>query len=191
MIDREYHVNFYLDQMPAGLNNTAHGDENVHYYTGIPIGNITSLGHVIYNHYTFNVYYNTNPKDDTYTIVGFNIVPISLNNEENNLKCAKKFKDYNSNFRDHEKQLLYISEQYPYTIHFTYDVIFYKSNIPFSSRWDHYTHLHNDKIHWYGMVNSSLIIIIFSILVLFIFSRALKKDIDIYNTVILGVIFRE
>jgi transmembrane 9 superfamily protein 2/4 len=188
MIDRDYRINFYLDKLPAGFNNILHSD--VHYYSGIPIGNKTlnsdgSWSYKLYNHYTFTVHVNKN--NNKYSVVSFYALPLSINHKsKNDTKCARDKDSYNKNFRDHESQLLYENgneNNSPYDIVFTYDVIFRESKIPFSSRWDHYMHLDNDQIHWFSLLNSGLIILIFSIIVLYIFTRALKRDIEIYNTV--------
>jgi len=93
------------------------------------------------------------------------------------LKCSKDKENYNLNFYDVEKQLLRNK------IIFTYDVVFELSNVSFSSRWDHYLHLDSDKIHWYNLINSSLIIIIISSVVVYIFMRAVRREIEVYNTV--------
>ena len=65
-------------------------------------------------------------------------------------------------------------------------IIYEKSNVAFSSRWDHYLHLQNDNIHWFSLINSALIISILSFILLNIFCRALKRDIDVYNTRVTG-----
>jgi transmembrane 9 superfamily protein 2/4 len=190
MIDRDYRINFNLDKLPAGYNFTQHFD--VHYYSGIPIGfkrqmaNETVWSYVLYNHYTFTVHVNKN--NGKYSIVEFYALPLSINHGgKNDLKCALNKDSYIENFRNHEAQMLYDnftdSGNPGYEVVFTYDVIFRDSVIPFSSRWDHYMHLENDQIHWFSLINSGLIILIFSIIVLYIFTRALKRDIEIYNTV--------
>ena len=68
---------------------------------------------------------------------------------------------------------------------YTYDVVFYDSKIEWASRWDHYLHSNkSENIHWFSILNSNLIILIFSVLIAYIFCRVLKKDIDYINTVL-------
>jgi transmembrane 9 superfamily protein 2/4 len=186
MIDRDYRVNFYLDKLPAGFNFTM--DTDVHYYGGIPIGYKEfqkydgSYKYVIYNHFTFNVHVNKN--NNKYSVVSFYIYPLSINHpSKDDLKCAKDKNTFNDNVRNHEKQYLWDNSTQSFTVQFTYDVVFREAKVPFSSRWDHYMHLDNDQIHWFSLINSGLIILIFSIIVLYIFTRALKRDIEIYNAV--------
>jgi transmembrane 9 superfamily protein 2/4 len=187
MIDRDYRISFYLDKLPAGFKLSI--DHDVHYYSGIPIGtkryeNDNTFKYILYNHYTFYVYVNR--ANNRFSIVAFYIQPLSINHKDKNqLVCAKNPDDYKKNFFDHEKVLLYELDNNNdfISVPFTYDVLFTESTIPFSSRWDHYKHLENDKIHWFSLVNSGLIILIFSLVVLYIFTRSLKRDIEVYNTV--------
>lgn len=114
-----------------------------------------------------------------------NLIPKTEKNENNKqtestqdiLKCATNKENYNLNFYDVEKQKL------KNKVIFTYDVVFELSDVSFSSRWDHYLHIDSDKIHWYNLINSSLIIIITSSIVVYIFMRAVKREIEVYNTV--------
>lgn len=107
----------------------------------------------------------------------YNNNDIKADSYQDILKCASSKKDYNLNFYDVEKQVL------RNRIIFTYDVVFELSDVSFSSRWDHYLHLDSDKIHWYNLINSSLIIIIISAAVVYVFLRAVKREIEVYNTV--------
>ena len=97
--------------------------------------------------------------------------------KEDKLNCADSKENYNLNFFDVEKQIL------RHKMIFTYDVVFELSDISFSSRWDHYLHLDSDKVHWYNIVNSSVIILLISTIVVYVFLGAVKREIEIYNTV--------
>jgi transmembrane 9 superfamily protein 2/4 len=66
---------------------------------------------------------------------------------------------------------------------YTYDVIFRSSNIKWATRWDHYLHSQNSQIHWVSILNSNIIILVFTLLIAHIFCRALKRDIDYINSV--------
>jgi len=190
MIKRNYTVNWYVDKLPAGLKNEMGEKVDVHYLSGIPLGYYTELSPgreeiYIYNHLTFTIQIHkeqvSKGSESLYSIVGFNIQPFSIHQDsEHGKKCSTDKENFNKNFRT-EKQKLELGE-----VLFTYDIVFEYSNVPFSSRWDHYLHIHNDSIHWFSLINSSLIIVIFSAIVLHIFMRALKKDIEIYNTRVTG-----
>jgi transmembrane 9 superfamily protein 2/4 len=186
MISKNYTTSWFVDKLPAGFKHIVDpntGKTDVHYLGGIPIGYndpnaADTYEYKIYNHLTFTVQIHSEG-EDSYTIVGFNILPQSIyQNEKTGPKCSTV--DIAENFHK-EKQGL--TEGFSLI---TYDIVFENSKIPFSSRWDHYLHLQNDNIHWYSLINSSLIILIFSFIVLHIFCRALKRDIDIYNTRVTG-----
>jgi len=189
MIKRNYTVNWYADKLPAGLKFENGEKVDVHYLSGVPLGYqqhaVDGDDTIFYNHLTFTIliHKESGGKDseNLYTIVGFNIQPFSIHqNKEIGKKCSLNKENFNKNFRT-EKQKLEEGD-----ILFTYDVIFETSNVPFSSRWDHYLHIHNDNIHWFSLINSSLVIVILSFTILHIFMRALKKDIEIYNTRVTG-----
>jgi hypothetical protein len=273
MIRRNYKVKFYLDKLPGALNMFPFKDKNgkieILYSSGIPLGYIDLDVNkkeifYIYNHFTFNVKVHYENNLDKYTIVGFDIIPISINhnisgymdnngiitikkniseikdlNNKNNrnrnrefrqlnnsieenfnnkntigkninlddtfensknkkneseinklsktkaegesedkLNCAKNKEDFNYNFYNVEKQRLNNK------IIFTYDVVFELSKVSISSRWDHYLHSEDDNIHWYNLINYFIIILMISGIIVYIFLRSVRRDIEIYNTVI-------
>lgn len=90
MIRRDFKVKYYLDKLPAGYNLYPLKDKNnnheIHYSSGIPLGYYVSNPDgsetfYIYNHLTFNVKVHYEKNLDKYTIVGFDIIPISINHQ--------------------------------------------------------------------------------------------------------------
>jgi len=70
---------------------------------------------------------------------------------------------------------------------FTYDVLWRASNVKWASRWDIYLSMDNavpDKVHWFSIINSLLIVIFLSIMVAMILIRNLHRDIVRYNKVL-------
>ena len=195
LISKNYRINWYLDSLPAGIAKTIIKGDNkyqreITYNEGIAIGYIAdSINDTdnnthtntktmyIYNHYRMYVslYKGTN---DKYQVVGFEIEPFSIKTNTNNTSS--------SNVTTHQTvqelinspaQALNKDEE----ISFTYDVIFRFSNITFASRFDHYTPT-NQHVHWFGIINSNILILTLTILTIFTFTRAIKQDIEIYNT---------
>ena len=175
LIERNYFINFALDHLSAGMNYTipTRNHSSVTYRIGIPLGhsrkNETTF---IYNHY--NMYIDLNEKDGKYQIVGFNIQPLSIKQNFTNECGSFKEEDYYD-----------INNRQPLTqgnISFTYNVYFRQSNITFTSRWDKYfLSGRHREMHWIGLINANILILVVSCLVVYILSRAIKKDIDIYN----------
>ena len=210
LIDHEYTNSFYLDKLPSARGY--YDNTSKEYYTiyqgGIPLGfseedsNGIEIYH-IYNHFTFKVLLheiinnskeniNNNRTKTRYEIVGFITYPSSISQNENNLGCNK----YNKNITNNNTYDILIIPNYESSnipeiielnknITITYDVLFEKSNLTLVSRWDNYLHLSSD-IHWFGLLNSNLIILIFTFVVIFIFCRAIKRDIDLYNIKVTG-----
>ena len=183
--NKKYVTNWYLDKLPAGFvkYNPVSQERSIDYSSGIPIGYEVPSGDskvsskenkefFIYNHYQFIIYIHKQG-DDYFEIVGFNIIPASLAQSETAI-CGRTKSDYMSNFNK-EKQ-----KNQEGNILFTYDVIFEESDITMASRWDHYRDS-NQSFHWIGIATSNFIVVILSSVVLIIFCRAIKQDVDMYN----------
>lgn len=70
---------------------------------------------------------------------------------------------------------------------FTYGVEWRESEIKWASRWDVYltmNHAIPDKVHWFSIVNSMLIVLFLAFMVAMILIRALNRDITKYNKVL-------
>ena len=178
LIDRNYYINFYLDSLRAGRSKTHSNLKKTYtsYMSGIPIGFLFNETYYIYNHY--NIYIEVNKKDDKFQIVGFSIEPLSIlqnSTEECNDLIFEDNTLLRRDYNNFEPQELSNS-----IIYFTYDVIFINSNKTFSSRWDRYVR-GGIEYHWLGLVYSNILLFIFSFIVICILSRAIKKDIEIYN----------
>jgi transmembrane 9 superfamily protein 2/4 len=68
----------------------------------------------------------------------------------------------------------------------TYDVQWRESDIKWASRWDVYLsmdHAVPDKVHWFSIINSILIVMFLAIIVAMILVRSLHRDISQYNRV--------
>ena len=66
---------------------------------------------------------------------------------------------------------------------FTYDVVWEKSDVEWHNRWDIYLNVDspNDKVHWFSITNSIMIVLFLSIMIAIILLRALRSDIASYN----------
>jgi hypothetical protein len=84
LIQENYRVEWYADNLPAGLNMSMSGmySSDILYEGGIPLGEMIYYNELtkfkLYNHLTFNILVHrdhNNVNNDTYSIVEFNIVP--------------------------------------------------------------------------------------------------------------------
>lgn len=72
-------------------------------------------------------------------------------------------------------------------ITFTYDILWRVSNVKWASRWDIYLSMDNaipDKVHWFSIINSLLIVLFLSVMVAMTMIRNLHRDIVRYNRVL-------
>ena len=182
LIERNYHTNWYVDSMPAGLiyYNPETQKEEVDYFSGIPLGKKEDNKYIIYNHLHFKILINkanSKTEKNKYNIVGLSVLPVSIQHNISNINstCLK-------NISNPEKE---INPQYIYDIEyqmvvFTYDIVFEKSNITLASRWDHYK-TSNQSIHWTGIIISISILTFSTVVIALLFANNIKKDIDNYN----------
>ena len=180
LIDRDYFINFYLDSLPSSYTTTdVYTNETyVNYFEGIPIGFEDNDKYFIYNHY--NVYIDINKKDEKFQIVGFSIEPLSIE-QTDIIDCENLVSDDDTAYMRDYYNNFYGQELKEGNVLFTYDVIWRNSNKTFFSRWDRY--LKNGKeYHWLGLIFSNIILFIFSFLLIYILTRAIKKNIEVYNS---------
>lgn len=121
-------------------------------------------------------------------IVGFYVEPLSIKQAFSNpwngqgdppvlTTCSMRTHlDYDS-IKEHQKLSMSL-------LIFTYGVEWRESEIKWASRWDVYltmNHAIPDKVHWFSIVNSMLIVLFLAFMVAMILVRALNKDINNYN----------
>ena len=149
------------------------------YYQGIPLGyfNKTNKKYYIYNHLRFHILINK-ISDNNYNIVGFNILPLSINYFNDNDKICSISEENIGRY--YESDEISKQELLAGNITFKYDVVFELSDIKLNSRWDIYKKS-NKKFRWAGLIYSYLLIIILSTITFLIFSKNVQNEIDIYN----------
>ena len=185
--------------------------ESINYFSGIPIGYKRNDKIYINNHLVFyieineqnNKYqvvnffitpYSAN-QSSIYECVNYeknnsifltednNITNINNNtdsdytNDMQNRVFNVLEENINRYHRDAQPQELKLGE-----IAFTYDIIFLKSNKSFSSRYDNYISFKGRRrYHWGSLIISNILILLLTLLIFFILSRTVKKDLDKYN----------
>ena len=183
LIENNYKINFFLDLLPAGYVELNERNQKiiVSYNDGLPLGFIANYDNettiFIYNHYRLYIHYNQISENKS-TIVGFEIEPFSISSNETLNENFIENKTYLSGkeLKMRQPQKLKSEDE----IYFTYDIKFFKSNITFASRFDHYKK-ETSSVHWIGLINSNILIIFLTIITICIFIRALRNDIQIYN----------
>ena len=195
LIKKEYFVNYFLDNLPAGQAYTNYSINTIklNYNTGIPIGfikdNITYINNyfkiiVQLNKINISIAPNKTRRDDDedehnkyvnitgYDIVGVNIEPFSIKiNESTKCRINKLLRSNN-----YEHQNLEIKKK----VIFRYDTYFYYSNTTYEKRLDRY--YNDDKfIHTFSAIISGIIILVLLIILSYIYFRSIKSEIEIHN----------
>lgn len=146
--------------------------------------------YILYNHVNIILEYHE-VGDDAQRIVGFYVEPLSIRHSYNGewdgkgsapalTSCSnKKHLTYDDIKSSHQK----VSTG---KMVFSYGVEWRKSEVHWASRWDIYLSMNGavpDKVHWFSIVNSILIVLFLAFMVAMILIRALNRDISKYNRV--------
>jgi transmembrane 9 superfamily protein 2/4 len=192
-IAEEYHHNWIIDNLPAASVIDTEEYITTSYSRGFPVGYTDATkGHYLYNHVNIIIKYHELSPDEN-RVVGFYVEPFSVKHSFMNgvtwsgdfdvvpplATCDKtRPMDLESIY---EKQKVSTG-----TTLFTYDVIWRPSSIHWASRWDIYLSMDNavpDKVHWFSIVNSLLIVIFLTGMIGMILVRNVHRDISRYNRV--------
>eukprot|EP00992_Anisonema_acinus_P009709 TRINITY_DN5903_c0_g1_i1.p1 TRINITY_DN5903_c0_g1~~TRINITY_DN5903_c0_g1_i1.p1 ORF type:complete len:670 (-),score=192.10 TRINITY_DN5903_c0_g1_i1:80-2035(-) len=186
-IDEGYRGHLILDNLPVSeVYIWESGVRGLFYRRGYPLGvpgNRTSPS-IVYNHLAFTVKYHKPEDLPGWRIVGFEVVPYSINSAIIDSTC-KTGEDFEVG--QQAPQLLTITppSEAPKALSWSYSVKWEEDpEVAWSSRWDHYLRSSDASaanIHWFAIVNSLMIVLCLSGMVAMIMLRALHKDFNRYN----------
>jgi transmembrane 9 superfamily protein 2/4 len=198
-----YHVNWIVDNLPnaAAVNDLEEKTQTTYYDVGHPVGQTFHGKMRLNNHVKIMISYHPPKKSFLHTegtIVGFLTEPISVkhqykgnfdpNKGGNQLLTCYQKREMAS--MDSRRKPLIVGpketdvEGYPLEVIWTYDVLWHESDIEWASRWDVYLSMANryhDNVHWFSILNSSVVVLFLSGIVGLVLLRSLRKDISIYN----------
>ncbi len=196
-IDDDYRVHWLVDNLPASTLLTNKVDPTRPYHVrGFPVGfrqedESGKTQHFLFNHVKIVVSVHravehSTEEDERVRVVGFRVEPYSIKHEY----------DESIPFSTKETQLNTCSAQRParndptnyqridgeQSIVFTYDVEWEDSATPWAHRWDVFLQGNpDDKIHWFSITNSTMIVVFLTVMVAMILVRTLSQDIAHYN----------
>ena len=167
-------LNWLVDGLPAGQELVDEITETIFYNPGFLLGQEnTEDGQVQFNnHYTIWIeYHQVAGSQDQYRVVGVIVEPKSKHytGDVSPQTCLDNFEP------------VVLSEEGDTKVKFTYSVYWIESSTVWATRWDKYLHVFDPKIHWFSLINSSIIVVFLVLTVMSILVRALKKDIARYN----------
>ncbi|GBG26123.1 Transmembrane 9 superfamily member 9 [Hondaea fermentalgiana] len=171
MIADEYRVHWIIDNLPLAVQLYDDNTPFEAYEEGYLLGNKVQDTFYIHNHIKFQIRVHQNPESfEGFRVVGFIVVPQSI--------AHKRTGDSVSCDANGAQTIMKGGE----LVSWTYDVEWYESDVPWASRWDIYLNsAPNDKIHWFSISNSLMIVLFLTGMVAMIMMRTLHKDIARYN----------
>lgn len=186
-IDDEYRGQLILDNLPVSEVYIWEGRKEALYYKlGYPLGmpgNKTRPSYVN-NHLSFTIKYHEPVGIPGFRIVGFNVVPYSVESSKIESGCAPGT-EWNPDSYPPQSVIWKPMEEATSHITWSYSLKWEEDvETAWASRWDHYlksADASNSKIHWFSIVNSLLIVLFLSGMVAMIMLRALHKDFNRYN----------
>ena len=171
-IVENYGYNWLIDGLPAGQPYTIGNGGPMFYSRGFPLGEHDGINAKLYNHFDIWVDYHQT-RGDKYRVVGVIVQPFSREDSVN--------QDPETGFCGHDSRPVVLGEQGETQVTWTYSVYWHPSNVAWALRWDTYLRVEDPKIHWFSLVNSSIIVVFLVGTVSAILMRALKKDFARYN----------
>ncbi|EER36221.1 conserved hypothetical protein [Candida tropicalis MYA-3404] len=184
---KDGYVNHWsIDGLPGATTFESTNHRKKYYAAGFPMGFVNPDDGIsyLYNHVMLVIrYHKEKGSSNENTIVGFEVYPKSVSNEE----CpgsSKNFQNYplvprykENGELDDERTLI----PYTYSIYWRED-----NTIDYDSRWELYyenesngAHIH---VHWISFVNSFVLIFLASLIVMIVLIKVLKKDIQNTNS---------
>ena len=199
-IDEEYTVHWIVDNLPVGRYVTNDAKETVFtrgFAVGFKTGTKKGIKHFLYNHIRIIIQYHDDPLESTEAavleegaqqskIVGFRVEPMSIKHSWSDKEFDPQktiLSSCNSISPPVNDPKNYQSIDKADNVVFSYDVVWERSDVEWSNRWDVYLNVNspNDKVHWFSITNSIMIVLFLSVMIAVILLRALRKDIAKYN----------
>jgi len=185
----DYHLNWMVDTLPAAVLGVTVDGSPV-YSRGIPIGttavsNGVPVSTALYNHHSITIQYHESTEYKAKRIVGFEVAPKSVRHEyspEGELLTC----DTEVGVLPTANILTIPVPLQTLNVTWTYDVSWEPSEVRWASRWDIYLSMGNRtsaQIHWFSILNSTIIVLFLTGMVGMILVRAIYKDVTRYNRV--------
>lgn len=198
-IDKAYHHNWIVDNIPAASVIDTEQYVTTSYSRGFPVGYYDRgvAKHYLYNHASVVIKYHEAVEDGN-RIVGFYVEPFSIKHtfpegvtyDPKKLATEHPVLETCLNDRAMDLELANKAEKLAIKkgeiVIYTYDIVWKESEIKWASRWDIYLSMDNavpKKVHWFSIVNSLMIVVCLTGMVAMILARNLRRDISQYNRV--------
>eukprot|EP00092_Neocalanus_flemingeri_P001931 GFUD01002062.1.p1 GENE.GFUD01002062.1~~GFUD01002062.1.p1 ORF type:complete len:621 (-),score=172.34 GFUD01002062.1:227-2089(-) len=173
-IEHEYFVHLIMDNLPCATRFSMPDTGEVQYEPGYRLGYHSNGKNYINNHLKFVLKYHLDEDTDTYRVVGFLIETQSVD------KTGLEIRDDGTcSVSSTGPQEVSLTAETG--LHFTYQVVWERSQVKWASRWDVYLEMADTQIHWFSIVNSVVVVFFLSGIITMIIIRTLRRDIAKYN----------
>ena len=148
---QNYNLNWLIDGLPAGQPYTDPSTDTDFTLRGFPLGSINDQQQpVLNNHFDIVIDFHK-AGADKFRVVGVLVIPSSRAD-------SKWSENGQGECGDPEKPLI-LDENADNPITWTYGVYWRESKTAWATRWDSYLHVFDPRIHWFSLINSSVIVI--------------------------------
>lgn len=172
-IEKGFNLNWLIDGLPAGQLTKDEVTDTEFYSQGFALGKVENKTPQLNNHFDIIIdYHELNPQQ--MRVVGVIVQPSSR-------KDTKVSGSGGADCGSEKSAPLVLSETGATEVTWTYSVFWLPSKTAWATRWDKYLHVFDPKIHWFSLINSSIIVCFLCGMVFSILWRALKKDFARYN----------
>lgn len=175
-IDQGYALNWLVDGLPAGQLTRDLTTGTEYYSQGFALGSNVDDNLHLNNHYDIVIDYHQ-VSEGQFRVVGVLVAPDSRRTSKDGSGSAVN----DQNHCGQGGRPLILSDTEDTTVRWTYSVYWRESPTAWATRWDKYLHVFDPKIHWFSLINSTVIVIFLTGTVVSILLRALRKDIQRYN----------
>lgn len=175
-IREDYSVHMIIDNLPGSTKYYLE-DGKTQYDHGYKLGKVLDNKIYVNNHLKIIINYNNDPTvKNTYRVVGFEVYAASI------LNAAVTPNSHQCTFPPKDKIVpILLNDTGANEIQFSFDVSWSSSNIKWASRWDKYLQMSNVQVHWFAIVNSTVIVLFLTGILAMIIVRTLRRDIANYN----------
>ena len=172
-IQQGYSLNWLVDGLPAGQEIVDELSGTNYYSPGFLLGQEETSNQIAFNnHYEIIIeYHEVSRNKEQLRVVGARVHP-----ESKKYGPGDKVTECDTVLNP-----VTLNENGETEVQFSYSVTWLKSETAWATRWDKYLHVYDPKIHWFSLINSTVIVVFLLLTVMSILVRTLKKDIARYN----------
>ncbi|KAI1006072.1 Transmembrane 9 superfamily member 1 [Podosphaera aphanis] len=175
-IEQGFAMHWLVDGLPAGQLIEDEVTNTKFYSQGFALGSYSQKGVHLSNHYDILIdYHETSP--GLYRVIGVIVQPDSRQTPKSDDGKAVQPQDQCGSGGER----VTLDESGHTEVDFTYSVYWLPTSTAWATRWDKYLHVFDPKIHWFSLINSTIIVVFLVFTVISVLLRALKKDIARYN----------